>query len=83
MDTIDSTTKVTLTETPPPQENWDQDTPPLTNSFDFEDFKMKTMRTTLWRKRKNGLKAYIAKTRSEEMSKKFEIEIKVIGRCGE
>jgi hypothetical protein len=77
-ETIDSSQKFTIVETLPPQDNWGLDTE--TDLLDIEEFKEKTARAKRWREFKNDLKAYVASVRSDAVSKKFEIEIKVIGR---
>ena len=77
-ETVDSSQKITIVEAPPLQDNWGLDTE--TDLLDIEEFKEKTVRAKHWKEFKNDLKAYVASVRSDAVSKKFEIEIKVIGR---
>ena len=48
--------------------------------MNIDEFKEKMARAKLWRGVKMDLKAYVAKVRDEGVSRKFEVEIKVIGR---
>jgi hypothetical protein len=77
-ETADSSQKITILEIPPSQDNWGLDTE--SDLLDIEEFKEKTIRAKHWKEFKNDLKAYVASVRSDAVSKKFEIEIKVIGR---
>ena len=77
-ETVDSSQKITIVETPPPQDNWGLDTE--IDLLDIEEFKEKTARAKHWKEFKNDLKAYVASVRSDAVSKKFEVEVKVIGR---
>jgi hypothetical protein len=77
-ETIDSSQKITIVETLPLQDNWGLDTE--IDLLDIEEFKEKTARAKHWKEFKNDLKAYVASVRSDAVSKKFEVEIKVIGR---
>jgi hypothetical protein len=77
-ETVDSSQKITIVETLPSQDNWGLDTE--TDLLNIEEFKEKTARAKHWKEFKNNLKAYVASVQSDAVSRKFEIEIKVIGR---
>ena len=51
-----------------------------TDLLNIEEFKERMARARHWRERKIELRGLVAKLRSEGISRKFEIEIKGIGR---
>ena len=60
------------------QDTWSEDTE--IDLLNINEFKEKCARAKHWKDFKTELKKYVAKMKSDTISKKFEIEIKVIGR---
>jgi hypothetical protein len=60
------------------QDTWSADTE--SDLLNIEEFKEKSACARHWKEFKMGLKEYVAHARSESVAKKFEIEIKNIGR---
>ena len=75
--TVDSSKKLTLLDQAI-QDDWTTSTE--SDLLNIEEFKERMARAKLWRDVKKELKAYVAKVKSENISRKFEVEIKVIGR---
>ena len=61
-----------------PQDTWSADT--QSDLLNIEEFKERTTCSKHWKDFKMGLKEYVTHVRSESVAKKFEIEIKNIGR---
>jgi len=61
-----------------PQDTWSADT--QSDLLNIDEFKEKSACAKHWKDFKNGLKEYVAQVRSDSVAKKFEIEIKNIGR---
>ena len=76
--TIDSAQKITLLEPIIQQDTWRADTE--TDLLNIDEFKEKCARAKHWKDFKKDLKKHVAKMKSDAISKKFEMEIKVIGR---
>ena len=72
--TIDSSHKITLTEPLIQKDTWSADT--QTALLNLDEYKA----AKHWKELKNDLKKYVAKMKSDAISKKFEIDIKIIGR---
>ena|SRR5947207_8928103 len=75
---IDSAQQITLIETIIEQDTWGADIE--IELLNIDEFKQKSARAKHWKEVKQGLKKYVAKKKSDAISKKFEMEIKVIGR---
>lgn len=75
---MDSAQKITSIEPAIQQDTWSADTE--TDLLNIEEFKLKSAQAKHWKKFKNDLKKHVAKMKGDVISKKFEIEIKVIGR---
>src|ERR1700685_618084 len=76
--TVDSSQKITLMEHVVAQDTWSANT--QSDLLNIDEFKEKTACAKHWKDFKNGLKEYVAQVRSDSVAKKFEIEIKNIGR---
>lgn len=60
------------------KDTWRADTE--TDLLNIEEYKLKCARAKHWKDFKNDLKKYVAKDRNEAAARKFEIDIKFIGR---
>jgi hypothetical protein len=76
--TIDSTTKVTILDPAITQISWCADIE--SDLLNVEEFKIKSAQAKHWKTYKNELKKYVAYIRNDAVAKKFELDIKVIGR---
>ena len=60
------------------KDTWSADT--QSDLLNIDEFKEKSACAKYWRDFKNELKEYVAQVKSVSVAKKFEIEIKNIGR---
>jgi hypothetical protein len=73
----DASPKITLTDPIVQQDTWSADTE--TDLLNIEDFKVKRAQAKHWKELKTDLKGYMAKMKSDAISKKFEKAIKDLG----
>jgi len=75
--TIDSSQKISLLESPVTHDRWSTET--QHQLLNIGVFKEQQSQAKHWRELKKDLKILVSKIRSQEISHKFELEVKIIG----